>query len=76
VILFSIEENIVPMKARSTFQGEPSFPGVYILENTPPPRGKYQPMSFGGKNMKRPREKGGKCRRKRKKGVRKLEKGK
>jgi hypothetical protein len=33
-------------------------------------------MSFGGKNMKRPREKGGKCGRKRKKGVRKLEKGK
>jgi hypothetical protein len=33
-------------------------------------------MSFGGKNMKRPREKGGKCRRKRKKGERKLEKGK
>ncbi len=43
----------------------PSFylqptPGVYILENTPPPLGggkKYQPMSFGGKNMKRRREK-------------------
>jgi hypothetical protein len=27
----------------------------YILENTkpsPPPGGKYQPMAFGGKNMK------------------------
>jgi hypothetical protein len=36
------------------------------LENTHPPRGKkYQPMS------KRPREKGGKCRRKRKKRERK-----
>jgi hypothetical protein len=30
--------------------------------------GKYQPMSFGGKNKKRPREKGGKCGRKGKKG--------
>jgi hypothetical protein len=29
--------------------------------------GKYQLMSFGGKNMKRRREKGGKCKRKRKK---------
>jgi hypothetical protein len=50
--------------------------GVYILENTPPRGEKYQPMSFGGKNMKRGREKGGKCKRKRKKGERKLEKGK
>jgi hypothetical protein len=33
-------------------------------------------MSFGGKNMKRPREKGGKCCRKRKKGERKRKKGK
>jgi hypothetical protein len=33
-------------------------------------------MSFGGKNMKSSREKGGKCRRKRKKGERKIEKGK
>ncbi len=33
--------------------------GVYILENTPPPGGEYQPMSFGGKNMKRWREKEG-----------------
>jgi hypothetical protein len=50
--------------------------GVYILENTLPPwgGGKYQPMSFGGRNMKRPREKGGKCRRKRKKGERKRKK--
>jgi hypothetical protein len=38
--------------------------------------GKYQPMSFGGKNMKRTREKGGKCGRKGKKGERKLEKRK
>jgi hypothetical protein len=43
-----------------------SIPGVYILENTLPPRGgkNYQPMSFGGKNMKMGREKGGKCKRK------------
>jgi hypothetical protein len=32
-------------------------------------------MSFWGKNMKRPREKGGKYRRKRKKGERKGKKG-
>jgi hypothetical protein len=38
--------------------------------------GKYQQMSFGGKNMKRQREKGGKCKRKRKKGERKEERGK
>jgi hypothetical protein len=51
--------------------------GVYILENTlPPGGGKYQPMSFGGKNMKRRREKGGKCKRKRNKGKRKRKKGK
>jgi hypothetical protein len=41
---------------------------AYILENTPLGGGKYQPMSFGGKNLKRRREKGGKCKRKRKKG--------
>jgi hypothetical protein len=46
----------------------------YILENTPG-GGEYQPMSFGGKNMKRPREKGRKCRQKRKKGERKRKKG-
>jgi hypothetical protein len=32
-------------------------------------------MSFGGKNMKRQREKRGKCKRKRKKGDRKRKKG-
>jgi hypothetical protein len=32
-------------------------------------------MSFGGKNMKRRREKGGKCKRNRKKGKRKRKKG-
>jgi hypothetical protein len=46
--------------------------GVYILENPHPPGGKkYQPMSFGGKNMKRRREKEGKSKRKRKKRERK-----
>jgi hypothetical protein len=35
--------------------------GVYILENTHPPGGNCQPVSFGGKNMKMRREKGGKC---------------
>jgi hypothetical protein len=53
----------------------PVLAGVYILENTPPPwGGKYQPMLFGGKNMKREREKGGKCKRKRKKEERKRKK--
>jgi hypothetical protein len=44
-----------------------------IFWRIPPllPPGEYQPMSFGGKNMKRRREKGGKCKRKRKKGKRK-----
>ncbi len=48
------------------------------MENILPPwRGKkYQPMSFGGKNMKRPREKGGKCKRKRKKGKENEKRGK
>jgi hypothetical protein len=32
-------------------------------------------MSFGGKNMKRQREQGGKCKRKRKKGERKMRNG-
>jgi hypothetical protein len=49
-------------------------PGVYILENTPW-GGEYQPMIFWGKNIKSRREKGGKCKRKRKRGERKLEKG-
>jgi hypothetical protein len=52
--------------------------GVYILENTtPPPWGKYQPMSFGGKNVKRGREKGRKCKRKKEeRGKKKEERGK
>ncbi len=49
--------------------------GVYILENPPLGGKKYQPMSFGGKNMKRGTGKGGKCQRKRKKGERKRKKG-
>ncbi len=43
---------------------------LYIGKYPPPPGGKYQLMSFWGKNMKRWREKGGKCKRKRKKGKR------
>jgi hypothetical protein len=46
--------------------------GLYIGKY--PPREKYQPMSFGGKNMKRVREKWGKCKRKRKKEERKRKK--
>jgi hypothetical protein len=39
------------------------------LENTlPPGGGGYQPRSFGRKNVKRRREKGGKCKRKERKG--------
>jgi hypothetical protein len=38
--------------------------GLYT-KNTPPQGGEYQPMSFAGKNMKRGRENGGKCNRKR-----------
>jgi hypothetical protein len=41
---------------------------LYIVKY---PWRKYQPISFGGKNIKRGREKGGKCKRKRKKGGRK-----
>jgi hypothetical protein len=40
-----------------------------------PLEGGYQLMSFGGKNIKRGIEKGGKCKRKRKEGERKREKG-
>jgi hypothetical protein len=47
-----------------------------IPHPTPPGGGKYQPMSFGGKNMKTRRIKRGKCKRKRKKGGEKGRKGK
>jgi hypothetical protein len=53
--------------------------GVYILENTRPPPGgekKYQPMSFGGKNIKRRREKGENIKEKGRKGKKKEERGK
>jgi hypothetical protein len=47
------------------------------MENTPPPPGgEISADVIWGKNMKRPRGKGGKCGRKRKKGERKLEKRK
>jgi hypothetical protein len=44
------------------------------LENIPSPPEGYQLMSFGGKTMKWGIEKGGKCKRKRKKGERKRKK--
>jgi hypothetical protein len=44
---------------------------IYWKIPSPLGGGEYQPMSFEGKNMKRPREKGGKCKRKRKKRERK-----
>jgi hypothetical protein len=47
--------------------------GVYILENTP--EGGISANVIWGKNMKSRREKGGKCKRKRKKGERKRKKG-
>jgi hypothetical protein len=51
--------------------------GAYIYKYPPPGGGEYKPMSFGGKNMKRRREKGGKYKRKRKKrGKKKGRKGK
>jgi hypothetical protein len=52
----------------------PPVRGLYI-EKYPPPGGGYQPMSFG-ENIKRVREKRGKCKRKRKKWERKWKKGK
>jgi hypothetical protein len=61
----------------------PLWRPVYCVEGTfhwvygrgpPPQEKKYQLMAFGGKNMKRGREKGGKCKRKMKKRERK-EKG-
>jgi hypothetical protein len=53
---------------------------IYALEHsrgkyTPWGGGEYQPMSYGGKNMKRGRETGGNCNRKRKKVERKRKKG-
>jgi hypothetical protein len=60
-----------------TFFGLLSRTGVYIMENTPPwgGGGNISRCHLGEKNMKRPREKGGKCGRKRKKGERKRKKG-
>jgi hypothetical protein len=47
-----------------------------IGKHFPPLRERgYHPMSFGGKNMKREREKRGKCKIKRKKGERTRKKG-
>ncbi len=51
--------------------------GLYIGKYLPPPwgRGKISADVIWGKNMKRGREKGGKCKRKRKKEERKRKKG-
>ncbi len=38
--------------------------GLYNGKGVAPGGGEYQPMSFGGKNMKRLGEKGGKCKKK------------
>ncbi len=46
-----------------------------ILWKILPLRGKYQPMSFEGKIIRRGREKEGKCKRKKKRGERKRKKG-
>jgi hypothetical protein len=45
--------------------------GAYILENTPPLGGGISADVIWGKKYERQREKGGKCKRKRKKGERK-----
>jgi hypothetical protein len=48
--------------------------GCIYWKIPPPPGGNISRCHLGGKNMKRPREKGGKCKRKMKKGEKK-EKG-
>jgi hypothetical protein len=46
-----------------------SWTGVYILRNTPPPRGKEQSADvIWGKKYEKWKRKGGKCKRKREKG--------
>ncbi len=45
------------------------------MDNTPPGGGKYQPMSFGGKNMKRRKGKGGKKLKEREERGKKMSKG-
>jgi hypothetical protein len=35
------------------YQGTATARGLYIGKHPPPPGGKYQPMSFGGINMKK-----------------------
>jgi hypothetical protein len=53
------------------------YSGLYIGKYPPPPQGGKisADVIWGKKNMKRGREKGGKCKRKRKKGERKRKKG-
>jgi hypothetical protein len=51
--------------------------GLYIGKYPPPGGGeKYQPMLFGGKNMKSVREKGGNVKEKEERGKKKEERGK
>jgi hypothetical protein len=57
---------VVPLLSRGPYIGKYPPP--------PPPPGEYQPMSFGGENMKRWERKRVKCKRKRKKGERKRKK--
>jgi hypothetical protein len=66
-----LNQQIPPSQNTSSQVGR----GLYIGKYPFPREGKYQPMSFGGKNMKSGREKGGKCKRKRKKAERKWKKG-
>jgi hypothetical protein len=76
-----LESNIQQMRSLPTIDSQNTLPShqgsSYILENTLNPWGeKYQPMSFGGKNMKSGREKEGKCKIKRVQGEEKRRRGK
>jgi hypothetical protein len=51
------------------------LPGVYVYIRKYPSSWGVQLIALGRKNMKRGREKGGKCKRKRKKSERKRKKG-
>jgi hypothetical protein len=46
--------------------------GLYILENFPPRGEEISALVIWGKNVKSGREKGGRCKRKRKKGERQI----
>jgi hypothetical protein len=61
-----IIDTILKLKSNTLHYNRGLYIGKYPL-----PGGGYQLMSFGGKNMKKQREKRGTCKRKRKKGERK-----